>query len=391
MQCRYCGKENPDAVGVCAACHKLLPMSGHSPGAEKAPLARDGAPGILPNAPPLRFDRLSKACHLTGSASHKPSVSLASERERRWHARTADTSSRPVRQASAARPGERAEPRFASAPEGDAEELQRQYAFYEQFNTPPRRAHSLALPLAIVFAAGAALGLGATWWLAKPASPGMPGSSAVSARTAADMPVTRLDQQGHFRTTRGINPNELPYGGKAIGARRSTQVAAVPPQPTVSAELPHDRLPAAADNKKGDAPATASASVKPKPREAKEKAAPAVQLAEKKAHAKAHVKAAPKHRARKPSAKDREIARLKRQAEEELKKKIEHRRMVAQAEQKARYGALMPDLAERVRARFAQCSQAGNFFLREKCKWKVCSGMWGKNGCPSYRTPGPMY
>jgi hypothetical protein len=43
------------------------------------------------------------------------------------------------------------------------------------------------------------------------------------------------------------------------------------------------------------------------------------------------------------------------------------------------------------RARVMQCNNINSFFSREKCKWQVCSGQWGKNGCPSYVKPDPQY
>lgn len=36
-------------------------------------------------------------------------------------------------------------------------------------------------------------------------------------------------------------------------------------------------------------------------------------------------------------------------------------------------------------ARYAQCTQQQGFLRREKCKWEVCGGKWGKQGCPSYK------
>jgi hypothetical protein len=32
-----------------------------------------------------------------------------------------------------------------------------------------------------------------------------------------------------------------------------------------------------------------------------------------------------------------------------------------------------------------QCEQQTNFIQREQCKWRVCGGKWGRNGCPSYQ------
>jgi hypothetical protein len=38
-----------------------------------------------------------------------------------------------------------------------------------------------------------------------------------------------------------------------------------------------------------------------------------------------------------------------------------------------------------LRNEFMQCERNGNFFSRERCKWRVCGGKWGRDGCPSYR------
>jgi hypothetical protein len=33
---------------------------------------------------------------------------------------------------------------------------------------------------------------------------------------------------------------------------------------------------------------------------------------------------------------------------------------------------------------FNQCKRNPGFLQQEKCKWQVCAGKWGKNGCPAY-------
>lgn len=33
----------------------------------------------------------------------------------------------------------------------------------------------------------------------------------------------------------------------------------------------------------------------------------------------------------------------------------------------------------------AECSNEAGLFFRERCKWRLCNGRWGKDGCPSYR------
>jgi hypothetical protein len=33
---------------------------------------------------------------------------------------------------------------------------------------------------------------------------------------------------------------------------------------------------------------------------------------------------------------------------------------------------------------FKQCKSRPSLLQREKCKWRICAGKWGKNGCPAY-------
>jgi hypothetical protein len=41
-------------------------------------------------------------------------------------------------------------------------------------------------------------------------------------------------------------------------------------------------------------------------------------------------------------------------------------------------------VAQASRNALGQCEQLSNFFRREQCKWQVCDGRWGRNGCPAY-------
>ena len=34
---------------------------------------------------------------------------------------------------------------------------------------------------------------------------------------------------------------------------------------------------------------------------------------------------------------------------------------------------------------FNQCKRKESFLQQEKCKWEICAGKWGQNGCPAYR------
>jgi hypothetical protein len=40
---------------------------------------------------------------------------------------------------------------------------------------------------------------------------------------------------------------------------------------------------------------------------------------------------------------------------------------------------------------FNQCKRKSRFLDREKCKWRVCGGKWGKRGCPAYNQKIPSY
>ncbi len=37
------------------------------------------------------------------------------------------------------------------------------------------------------------------------------------------------------------------------------------------------------------------------------------------------------------------------------------------------------------RTQYARCSQESGLFRRERCKWRVCDGKWGHDGCPAYK------
>jgi hypothetical protein len=57
----------------------------------------------------------------------------------------------------------------------------------------------------------------------------------------------------------------------------------------------------------------------------------------------------------------------------------------------AKPGARMPissvksaRLVTATRRAFSECDNSANILRREQCRWKVCGGRWGRNGCPSY-------
>ncbi len=45
--------------------------------------------------------------------------------------------------------------------------------------------------------------------------------------------------------------------------------------------------------------------------------------------------------------------------------------------------------AGRLRNAFNACERSAGFIQREQCKWRVCGGKWGQNGCPSYKREDP--
>lgn len=98
--------------------------------------------------------------------------------------------------------------------------------------------------------------------------------------------------------------------------------------------------------------------------------------------------------------KNREIERIRQQAAEELKKKNENQRAADEARARAanRPGVTsasekrqLPVAGASKRALLAQCERRSNFILREHCKWEICDGSWGKNGCPSYEKQASVF
>ncbi|HJV86475.1 MAG TPA: hypothetical protein VJ698_13460 [Noviherbaspirillum sp.] len=50
----------------------------------------------------------------------------------------------------------------------------------------------------------------------------------------------------------------------------------------------------------------------------------------------------------------------------------------------AQNSAALPIKTSGAQDEYAQCEQQSSFFRREQCKWRVCGGKWGQDGCPSY-------
>jgi len=321
----------------------------------------------------------------------------------------------------------RAEPHLGAAPnEASAEdELRRRYAFYNQFNAPPRNT-GRRFPWRIALLVTATLsGLIASCWLDLTRSDVLPAMRVAGSNAISSMAV---DADGKVRMRKGIDRAELPNDGipnEETLAASAASTASRQAEPKSAGEAEDTAAPAAMKLAEADDNASGKGNDKGKDKsdkkgsdrivaKAEDRAAgeggltpaetriartePAKAAAKKSASASkkakpaAHVAAATKPKARpvhRVARRDPEVERLRQQAEEELKKKTSDSPELAQASSTSPRG-LTRDISRLVRARFNSCKRAGNFFEREKCKWEVCGGMWGRNGCPSYRNGVPQ-
>ena len=231
--------------------------------------------------------------------------------------------------------------------------------------------------MAGVFVVGAGVGLAAAWWLHKP-PPGTPVSSVRA------MPAAPSAEGKRSATIRGISPSELPYDGAPPPAVQSSpepvasQVPAVPAMSsgTSTVDTVGQRNAGAGDLEPDAQVVTPPAAQTPPMPQADDEPKTA-KAATRQGNASV-TNAAPKRKS--VTRTDREIERIRRQVDEELKKKTEHGRA--------------PNSIARVsatRASLARCDRQSNFIRREMCRWQVCNGSWGRNGCPSYQQQASTY
>lgn len=321
--------------------------------------------------------------------------------------------------------------RFGPLPPNPAyEEFQREYAArYAPYSEPKasrRRKGFRAIHMALIFTLGAAAGLTGAWWADSSgqqatASPPVPGIAAAKPDIPSYEKLLREGSQAAPGITgaqgvRGIRSSELPYDGKPPTADGET-IASAPAAPLSSAaissgasEEEEPALPARRQEPSARAPAsepakTAAAAPEPartSPGVAAAPSAASVASASraerpqegqaKDAEGRASGQAAPAKRAAvAKNGKDQEIERIRRQADDELKKKSAAARRGEEGRDAPRVAQRNqdsgPSSAGNYRVMLAQCEAAPNIFRREQCKWKLCNGMWGKNGCPSYAKP----
>ncbi|QDZ27248.1 hypothetical protein [Noviherbaspirillum sp. UKPF54] len=280
-------------------------------------------------------------------------------------------------------PEERRASRFAAP---DYERLRVLAARYEHAPRKRPRPVYRTLLMLLTFVLGASAGLAATWWLA--GAKNVPATAPLSriwkpvsaARDVQAMPPTRsgisaseLPYDGRKPPAAGmaasipkINPAELPYGDPAYGNSETragadaenAKRANMPVRSDTGTTLPIER---------GEGRSDAQPQATPR-------------------------KSARSHRSAARVMKDREIERIQQQADEELKKKSERRRVVNEARARSSSGRIatreVPRRASHnspyMQSKLAKCARVPNLIRREQCKWRVCNGMWGKNGCPSY-------
>ena len=209
--------------------------------------------------------------------------------------------------------------------------------------------------------AGLLLGMGGTWWATvrgiDPAQLLWPAQPATAmARLEAAMPAVAI-----------VTPQAEPATHAEMPTVPQLAMAELPLPP---APKPEAQPPAAADASERAAPAEISAAPAQAEPEAKEPPPP------KSARAGATRQA--KKRSPPVARQDRseEIDRLRTQAFSETRKDRVSRINGAPAK--------VPISA--TRRAFNQCDRATNILRRELCRWHVCGGRWGRNGCPSYES-----
>ena len=234
------------------------------------------------------------------------------------------------------------------------------------------------------FAIAIGVGLFGAWWMNDHAIVRALSSKRKSGQQPDGAVVTPLQAPHAAQQSFGISAGELPYDGVPPNSPADT---AIKPKP---GDLP-EANPKSGIN--GNAESAASVeqpqedAVMTTANDVPNNAALAPQASPDKP-----VKPLQRQGASAKLARRKEIDRLQQQAENELKKKTERRRSLAQKLARAHQqeGRREARAATQRCKQAAQCSlvaQCGNIaglFAREACKWRICKGKWGKNGCPSY-------
>lgn len=254
-----------------------------------------------------------------------------------------------------------------------------------------KRMNRLSMPFqpsvfAGLFPAIMAIALGAFWWLGNMGNPTLAGAVPSSAKaqsseartSAYPAPKTPSEQHGYQATTATATQAG---SGKDRNDSKEIRRQAEPSQ-----SLPvSDLQPGAVVDSLG------SSAVEPRP-------AIADSTSE---DSKEHPSEKQNRRAPQPTVtaneKDRskDSSRLRAKASSEARKgrvtlakastKPSPKRQVMQASSKRRPGNTnLLTQKTSMGNEFQQCKSKPSFLQREKCKWKICAGNWGKDGCPAY-------
>ncbi|HEY8606679.1 MAG TPA: hypothetical protein VIM12_06165 [Noviherbaspirillum sp.] len=311
----------------------------------------------------------------------------------------------------------------APPPDPDAAAAKAAAAHFDALygDTPVRRRrYSPLLIMTVVFSIGAGAGLAGARWVGSIAKPQPQPQLLQAAPAIASAPPSVIhDADGQATALRGIRASELPYDGRRAmeeeagdpPARASSEKEAAPKVAAPKEGASKDavaketatketatkeaatRLAATRESSTtaSPAPATSAEAEKPPARAAvaddeKKKANPDPPGARDKPAQRAEAEQRKTSRTVSARSKDREIERMRQQAEEELGRKTTvasaadaRRSPTTRDETPAR-----PSRLQLVTAELARCEQRSNIILREQCRWRVCNGMWGRNGCPSY-------
>lgn len=455
MQCRYCGADNPDTVRKCVSCNQPI----HAAGTRKAYrpagylyVGREAeADPLLPQiGSKTRVQTLRRTRRLTGSTMPKSTTVKRPETGRKHSARTPHANVN-AQDDGKARPQElppyaaqdRTEPSWTepAASTHAAVHGVSDPAFGGLSAAPKRKLMRLLL-MAGIFVFGAGAGLIGAWWINEPSVIRVESAVNTSPPPAAVTVRTPVERQPGAKV-RGINPSELPYDGAAppepgaaerqpapaepaVAKRRAPRVVPLPAETSVPVTAPESSgasrsEPASRESgsglpeetvglgdsqraglrepsmeRSGDVPEAGNADARAELPMAKPPVKSAIQAREARDDVERKSSAAPKRATPAKSVKDREIERIRQQAEDELKKKSESGRLLGRSRgnspsvkhQSRRQESPQQRTASAkqayVRASLARCERAPNFFRREQCKWRVCGGAWGKNGCPYY-------
>ncbi|WP_136414964.1 hypothetical protein [Herbaspirillum sp. ST 5-3] len=376
-----------------------------------------GASSLLEYGVRLRAHRFRRTCHLTAAKQRTPPAEPKREDlHRNSAAATAPRGERsrtPQESSADSTTRQRTEPHWNDTAAARAAAFAHQeppwQTAFQEGRPKPRRISRLML-MSGIFVIGAAVGLGVAVWFSKT------GARQTPVHASQPLPAVQAPSQagvqGARAPVRGISPDELPYDG-APPPQQAEQAPAAPPVPTLKSGEHDDvvnsgRGATTSRSKQGDSDALSAA---PPKRARKPEISEAGQAALESTAPKPRAKPVERKTAKAPSkrhvpqqaaAKDKEIERIRQQAEEELKKKTSAGRVVGEARLSKRkrtgqaYGGPTMSASSQsryavTRATLARCERIQGLIDREKCKWRLCAGKWGKNGCPSYEPHIPAY